>query len=139
LANLRALCVSVVNLLRHCSAFFSGLRIGTQLLEGEFRVRRRNMSAAEQLGHLDKEAFAEKALSIYEQKYKERLEASERGKVVAIEVRSGEAFIGRTVLEAAMKARQKFPDRLFYFVRVGYPAVHSLKGASNRVVIPQSS
>ncbi len=32
---------------------------------------------------LDREAFAEKALAIYE-KYKQRLEATERGKVVAI-------------------------------------------------------
>ena len=83
---------------------------------------------------LDREAFAEKALAIYE-KYKERLEATERGKVVAIEVESGEAFVGRTVLEAAMKARTKYPDKLFYFIRVGYPAVHSSKGTSTRVSI----
>ena len=86
---------------------------------------------------LDKEAFAEKALAIYNRKYKERLETTERGKVVAIEVESGEAFVGRTVLEAAMKARTKFPDKLFYFIRVGYPAVHSSKGTGKRVSIPQ--
>lgn len=85
--------------------------------------------------NLDREAFAEKAMAIYNRKYRKHLEAKERGKVVAIEVESGEVFIGRTVLEAAMKARKKFPDRLFYFIRVGYPAVHSLKGTGKRVQV----
>jgi len=84
------------------------------------------MRVIEVPGDLDKEAFAEKAQAIYEQRYKEHLETTVRGKVVAIEVESGEAFLGRTALEAAMKARRKFPDRLFYFMRVGYPAVHSM-------------
>lgn len=83
---------------------------------------------------MDRRAFAEKALAIYK-KHKERLEATERGKVIAIEVESGEIFIGRTALEAAMKARRKFPDRLFYFARVSYPAVHSLKGTGKRVSV----
>lgn len=81
---------------------------------------------------MDRGAFAEKALAIYK-KHKERLEATERGKVIAIEVESGEVFLGRTALEAAIKARRKFPDRLFYFTRVHYPAVHSLKGTGRRV------
>jgi hypothetical protein len=79
-------------------------------------------------GDIDKDAFAAKAKEIYNRKYRQQLEATERGKVVAIEVESGEIFIGRTALEAGMKAREKFPERVFYFIRVGYPAVHSLKG-----------
>ena len=84
---------------------------------------------------LDKEAFAKKGQAIYEQKYRAQMETTARGKVVAIEVESGEAFIGRTALEAAMKARRKFPDSLFYFIRVGYPAVHSLTGTGKRVSV----
>lgn len=83
----------------------------------------------------DREAFAEQAQAIYERKYKKRLEATARGQVVAIEVESGEVFLGRTALEAAMKARRTFSDRLFYFIRIGYPAVHSLKGTGKRVFI----
>jgi hypothetical protein len=87
---------------------------------------------------LDREAFAEKALALYE-KDKERLEATEHGRVVALEVESGETFVGRTVLEAAMQGRTKYPDKLFYFIRVGYPAVHSSKGTSKRVAIRQEA
>jgi len=95
------------------------------------------MRAVEVPKNMDREAFAEKALAIYDRKYRKHLEAKEWGKVVAIEVESGEAFIGRTVLEAAMKARKKFPDRLFYFIRVGYPAVHSLKGTGKRAQVSE--
>lgn len=91
------------------------------------------MQMIEVSADLDREAFSKKALAIYDQKYRSQLEASERGKVAAIEVESGEVFLGRTALEAAMKARKKFPDRLFYFIRVGYPAVHSQKGADRRI------
>ena len=82
---------------------------------------------------LDREAFSRKAIAIYEQKYRTQLETSERGKVIAIEVESSKAFLGRTALEAAMKARKEFPDRVFYFIRVGYPAVHSQKGVDRQV------
>ena len=43
--------------------------------------------------NFDREVFAEKAQAIHNRKYKEQMEATERGKVVAIEVESGEAFI----------------------------------------------
>ena len=81
---------------------------------------------------LDKEAFTATAKSIYNRKYRKQLEAKERGKVVAIEVESGEIFVGRTALEAGIKARENLPDKIFYFIRVGYPAVHSLKGLVTR-------
>lgn len=84
----------------------------------------------------DRKAFFERALAVYQQ-HKEQLETTARGKIVAIDIESGEVFIARTALEAAMKARKKFPDRLFYFVRVGYPAVHSLKGTGKRASVPE--
>ncbi len=81
---------------------------------------------------LDRESFAAKGKEIYARRYKKALELTEKGKVVAIEVESGEMFLGRTPLEAGLKARQKFPDKIFYFIRVGYPAVHSQKGVVRR-------
>ncbi|MFH1909361.1 MAG: hypothetical protein ABIL11_18585, partial [Chloroflexota bacterium] len=77
---------------------------------------------------LDREAFVARAKAIYDLKYRKRLETQEQGRVVAIEIESGEIFVGRTALEAGLKARQKFPGKVFYFIRIGYPAVHSLKG-----------
>lgn len=47
------------------------------------------------------------------------LEPTHRGEAVAIEVDSGEYFLGKTGLEATEKAREKFPDKLFYVARIG--------------------
>ncbi|HDN79061.1 MAG TPA: hypothetical protein ENG33_01190 [Chloroflexi bacterium] len=78
------------------------------------------------LSSVEKEKLASRAREIYNRKYRKELETTERGKVVAIEVESGEIFLGRTALEAGLKAREKYPDKIFYFIKVGYPAVHSL-------------
>jgi len=55
---------------------------------------------------------------------REKLEPEHKGQIVAIEVDSGGYFLGRTVTEATSEARKKHPDKVFYFVRVGFPAVY---------------
>jgi hypothetical protein len=72
---------------------------------------------------INKEQLAAKGQAIYE-RLKGELESACRGKIVAIEVESGEYFVGDSVVEAAKKARAKYPGRLFYFAKVGSPAVH---------------
>jgi hypothetical protein len=37
-------------------------------------------------------------------------------------VNSEEAFVGKTELAALNKARRKYPDHIFFFLRVGYKA-----------------
>lgn len=56
------------------------------------------------------------------------LEAEYKGRIVAIEPDTSEYFLGKTVLEAFDKAHKVYPESLFYFVRIGYPAVHWHKG-----------
>lgn len=56
-----------------------------------------------------------------------KLESRYRGKIVAIEVESGDFSIGQDELEAAKKAQEKFPDKKFAFFRVGFPVVHKLR------------
>ena len=72
--------------------------------------------------------LAEKAQSLYQRLYRKKLEKTEKGRIVAIEVESGEIFIGDTTIDVGLKARAKYPHKMFYFKRIGYPAVHSLKG-----------
>jgi hypothetical protein len=48
--------------------------------------------------------------------------------VAAIEMESEEIFLGKDVVEATLKGWEKYPARTFYFVRIGYPAVHSRHG-----------
>jgi hypothetical protein len=51
-----------------------------------------------------------------------------KGQIAAIELESEEIFLGNDVVEATLKGWEKYPDRTFYFVRIGYPAVHSRHG-----------
>ena len=67
--------------------------------------------------------FEAKSRSVYDA-LKPTLEAQYKGMVVAIEPESREYFIGRTVKEADERGMQRYPDRLFQFFRIGYPAVY---------------
>lgn len=71
--------------------------------------------------------LAQEGEKIYESQLKRKLEGKHRGKIVAIDVDSGKYFMGKTVLEAVEKGRQKYPNKLFHVIRVGYPAVHSIR------------
>lgn len=51
-----------------------------------------------------------------------------KGQVAAIELESEEIFLGKDVVEVTLKGWEKHPGRVFYFVRIGYPAVHSRHG-----------
>ena len=63
--------------------------------------------------------------AFYYDKIKGELEPKARGKIVAINPDNGDYFIGDSVLEAVKKGRKKYPDCVFYTVKVGYPAVYS--------------
>lgn len=66
--------------------------------------------------------LAERGEHIY-QEISSKLEEKHRGEFAAIEVNSGKYFLGRTQQEAFEKAKKHFPDEIFYFVKIGFPAV----------------
>jgi hypothetical protein len=47
-----------------------------------------------------------------------------KGKFAAVEIQSGDYFIGNTEWEAYQLAIKKFPDHKFVFVRIGAEAAH---------------
>ena len=51
-----------------------------------------------------------------------------RGQFVAIEVDSGDYFIGETATAANQKARAKHPGKIFFLGRIGYPTAYTFKG-----------
>ncbi len=60
----------------------------------------------------------------YRRKLKKKLEPKYNGKISAIEVESGKYFIGDDLDEAGDKAKAAFPDKIFFFMRIGpNPAV----------------
>jgi hypothetical protein len=74
---------------------------------------------------VDKDEIVEKGQRIYET-IKDKLEPEHKGEIVAIEVETGDYFLGRRVIEATDKAREKYPDKVFYVARIGFPVVHRL-------------
>lgn len=50
---------------------------------------------------------------------RDRLEVEHPGQFVAIEVESGDYFLGTTIQEADEKASAKHPGSVFYIVRIG--------------------
>jgi hypothetical protein len=61
----------------------------------------------------------------------ERLRGWERqhkGQIAAIDMESEEIFLGKDLVEATLNGWKKYPGRPFYFVRIGYPVVHSRHG-----------
>ncbi|MCI2430716.1 hypothetical protein LM602_03905 [Candidatus Acetothermia bacterium] len=69
---------------------------------------------------------AAKARRLY-RRLESRLLPEHRGQVVAIEIESGAYVVGDDELEVARQAQAQFPDKLFYFFRIGERAVHKLR------------
>lgn len=66
----------------------------------------------------------ERSNQIYESQLKEKLEREHKGEIVAIEITSGDFFLGRNEVEAYENGIKKYPDKTFVYKRVGYKATH---------------
>ncbi|MDI6792009.1 MAG: hypothetical protein QME81_03960 [bacterium] len=56
------------------------------------------------------------------------LEKEHLGEVIAIDVDTGDYFIGKTGVEATEQGRQKYPNKIFFLGRIGYRTYVSFKG-----------
>lgn len=72
---------------------------------------------------VDKESFAQRGQEIYEERLRSELEPEHKGDMVAIDVDTGEYFLGKSTLEAVKRGRERYPGKIFYLVRVGFPVV----------------
>ncbi|MDZ7292300.1 MAG: hypothetical protein ONB44_21135 [candidate division KSB1 bacterium] len=79
-----------------------------------------------QVFKINKKEFVAKGEAVYE-RLRKKLEKKYHGKVAVIEVDSGDYFLGDTLIEADTKAKAKHPDKVFYAVKIGYPALYSFK------------
>ena len=57
-----------------------------------------------------------------------KLARTQKGQIAAIDMGSQEIFVGKDVVAATLKGWKRYPGRSFYFVRIGYPAVHRQRG-----------
>ena len=68
----------------------------------------------------ESQELARQAEWIYEHRLKASLEQAHAGAFVAIEPTSGEYFVGATLSEAIGAARNAYPSRLAYAMRIGH-------------------
>jgi hypothetical protein len=57
----------------------------------------------------------------------EELTESHFGRFIAIEVDSGDYFIGETAIEATRRAQAKHPEKLFFLGRIGYRTAYTFR------------
>jgi len=72
--------------------------------------------------------FSQKGEDIYNTRIQPELPPSLKGKIVAIEVESGDYFIEDTPLKACIEGQKKYPNKQFYFKRIGYRSVYKSVG-----------
>lgn len=71
--------------------------------------------------------IAQKGTQLY-RTISKRIEKDHVGNFVAIEVESGKYFLGQTQMEAIEKAKKSFPTKIFYLMKVGFPAAVTFSG-----------
>ena len=76
-------------------------------------------------GNINIEKIARKGSEIYE-KIKSQYAMTDNGKFLAIDTDTEERFISDSSSEAVQLARAKYPNKVFYVVRIGYSAVEIL-------------
>ncbi|MEY3174827.1 MAG: hypothetical protein RLZZ436_2741 [Planctomycetota bacterium] len=76
-------------------------------------------------------SVSEAAKMVYDRELKERLESAYRDKFVAIEPTSKAFFLGDTFLAAALAAKQAFPGRTSFVLRIGHDAAFHIGGATS--------
>ncbi len=76
-------------------------------------------------------SIAEAAKQVYEQDLRSRLEREHKDDFVAIEPSSRSYFLGKTFLEVALAAKEAYPDRKSFVIRVGHDAAFHIGGFSS--------
>ena len=75
-----------------------------------------------------KQEFAERGDKIYEEKIRPQLRPEDKGKLVAIDIETGEYELADDELTAGDKLRARLPQSQIWIVRVGYRYVQRFGG-----------
>lgn len=73
---------------------------------------------------------ADQAKAVYDSDLKETLERNHRDQYVAIEPLSKSFFVGNQFIDAAMAAKEAYPDRKSFVIRIGHEAAFHLGAAA---------
>ena len=56
-----------------------------------------------------------------------------KGIIAVIDPKTGDYFLGKTLIDAIKKAKKKYPANVFYTIRVGYLSAHEHKGGIKKL------
>jgi hypothetical protein len=73
-------------------------------------------------------SVAEAAKQVYEEDLRSQLEREHKDEFVAIEPSSRSYFLGKTFLEVALAAKEAYPDRKSFVLRIGHEAAFHIGG-----------
>jgi len=79
-----------------------------------------------------KEEFARRGDEIYETQVRPQVEAGNYGKIVAIDIETGEFEVADEILTASDRLFERLPDAQPWIVRVGHRVVHRFGAQSLR-------
>ena len=83
------------------------------------------MNRDELIKKADMEKIVQEGSKIYE-KVKDKYEPKYNGKFLAIDIDSKDVFFAEESADAVDKARTKYPDRVFYVVKIGFETAEML-------------
>ena len=79
-----------------------------------------------------KEEFARLGQEIYEQRVRPQVEEGNRGRIVAIDIETGEFEVGDDPLSASDQLFARCPDAQPWLIRIGHRALHRLAASYAR-------
>ncbi|MBE9062156.1 hypothetical protein [cf. Phormidesmis sp. LEGE 11477] len=71
-----------------------------------------------------KEEMAERGQELYESGIRQQVEAGNEGKIVAIDIETGEFEVGETIVAATDRLFERQPDAQPWGIRIGYRTVY---------------
>ncbi len=74
--------------------------------------------------------IAQRGQAFYEQQIRAKVDASNKGKFLVLDIETGEYEIDEDELEALKRAKAKHPDAALYMLRIGYATAYRLGGKS---------
>ena len=81
---------------------------------------------------LTKEEIGKRATEIYKRSIRSQVEPEFNGKIIAIDVDTGEYEIDEDILSSTKRLKERCPNGTFFALRVGFDVVYALSGAKLR-------
>ncbi len=71
-----------------------------------------------------KEELARRGQELYESRIRQQVEAGSQGKIVAIDIETGEFEVGETVIAATDRLFARYPNAQPWTIRIGHRTVY---------------